>query len=185
MENQANDKESTSYVTPSWELETIPCVGHCTIRVRQRSSVFTHFVFQRSIPRIQGLISSCGCIIKWIRTMIRVLGASQPKQKEMRQATKAEILKWKSSWQKNAVSSEENDSLKLMLPKPVPVPFMGTWAGFDWGSWRSVLYPLSCNCLNWVHSPRDDWELCLVSVLFALWGVGFSRPNNTATLLSW
>lgn len=67
MENQANDKESTSRVTPNWELETIPCVGYHAIRVRQGSSVFTHYIFQTSIPQIHGLISSCGCIIKWIR----------------------------------------------------------------------------------------------------------------------
>lgn len=64
MENQANDKESTSCVTPSWELETIPCVGYRTIRVRQGSSVFTHHVFQTSVPQSHGLISSCGYIIK-------------------------------------------------------------------------------------------------------------------------
>lgn len=60
MEKQANDKESTSYVTPSWELETIPCVG----RVRQGSPVFTYHVFQGSVPQIHGLISSCACVIK-------------------------------------------------------------------------------------------------------------------------
>lgn len=100
MENEANDKESTSYVTPSWELETIPCVGHCTIRVRQGSSVFICHVFQGSVPQIHGLISSCGCIMKWIRTMVLVLEASYPKQKDMRLAMKAEILKKKGSWQK-------------------------------------------------------------------------------------
>lgn len=79
MENQANDKESTSYVTPSWELETIPCVipcvGHHTITVRQGSPVFP-YVFQGSVPQIHGLISSCGCIITWIKTMVLVVEAS-------------------------------------------------------------------------------------------------------------
>lgn len=28
MENQTNGKESTSCVTPSWKLETIPCAGY-------------------------------------------------------------------------------------------------------------------------------------------------------------
>lgn len=44
-----------------------------------------------------------------------MLEASQPKQKETRQARKAEILKRKGSWQKNADSTLENGSLKLML----------------------------------------------------------------------
>lgn len=124
MENQASVKESTSYVTSSWELETIPCVGH---RVRHRSSVFA-YVFQGRVPWIHGLISSCGCIIKWVRTVVLVLEASWPKQKEMGKATKAEILKKKGSWQK----------MQSVLRKMV-LWSLCSLTQFQWPSWEHEL----------------------------------------------
>lgn len=61
-----------------------------------------------------------------------MLEDSQPKQKEMRQTRKTEILKRKDLWKKKmqTVLRKMGVFLNLMVPSPVPMPITGTQVGF-------------------------------------------------------